>query len=69
MQQKRLLSMILTLLCFVFALSLPTYAQKTFSVAILPFEAAGNLQLSWGQREELLDGITQNDHRSFSQLP
>jgi len=58
-QQKRLLSMILTLLCFVFALSLPTYAQKTFSVAILPFEAAGNLQLSWGQREELLDGITQ----------
>lgn len=59
MRPKRLLFMILSLLSFWMALSVPAFAQKTYSIAILPFEAAGNLRLNWGQREDLLEGITQ----------
>lgn len=51
--------MIISILYFCFTLSIPALAQKSFSVAILPFEAAGNLRLSWGQKEEILEGITQ----------
>jgi curli biogenesis system outer membrane secretion channel CsgG len=43
----------------IFGLSISTFAQRSYSVAVLPFEAAGNLHLSWNQKDELLDGITQ----------
>lgn len=39
--------------------NLGVLARTDLTVAVLPFEVAGNVQLRWGEKDVILDGITQ----------
>lgn len=57
--KKGFFKIVLLLMSLCLTLCLPATAQRPYSLAVLPFAAAGNLQIRWNQREELLEGITQ----------
>ncbi|HEY8392299.1 MAG TPA: CsgG/HfaB family protein [Capillibacterium sp.] len=59
MPKKSFFLIILLVLTLCLALCLPAGAQRSYSLAVLPFAAAGNLQIRWDQRDQLIEGITQ----------
>jgi|SRR5690554_1873770 len=47
------------LLCILLPPTLPVIAEKSYSVAVLPFEAGGNVDLSYSQKKEILSGVVE----------